>query len=143
MKRHIALQPLSREHHNGLLLAQLLRNDIPDYAGMPFDDIGKAIYAKEQFSSILEPHFQKEEIIFQLSKELSADVDLLINEVIAEHEVLKRLFNELNPSNTGSNQLHTIGWLLNDHIRKEERILFPLLEQYCPAALMNQFRLLL
>lgn len=143
MKRHIALQPLSREHHGALLLAQLLRNDVPDYAGLPSGNQEKAIYATKIFQETLVRHFEKEETIFNQSKGLLQDIDILIEEIIAEHTTLIRLFHELVPATVSSEQLHSLGQLLNTHIRKEERVLFPLLEQYCPAPLLEQFRLLL
>lgn len=143
MKRHIALQPLSREHHDALLLAQLLRNDVPDYAGLPSGNREKAIYATKIFQETLVRHFEKEETIFNQSKGLLQDIDILIEEIIAEHTTLIRLFHELVPATVSSEQLHSLGQLLNTHIRKEERVLFPLLEQYCPAPLLEQFRLLL
>jgi iron-sulfur cluster repair protein YtfE (RIC family) len=143
MKRHIALQPLSREHHQGLLLAQLLRNDAPDYRGLPTDLPGKIQYAIEQFQQLLLPHFKKEEILFQKSTGLHADLDSLIKDAIAEHTTLQKLFAALKEGTTDSHKLHTIGTLLYDHIRREERLLFPLLEHHCPPALLEQFRLLL
>lgn len=143
MKRHIALQPLSREHHGALLLAQLLRNDAPDYAGLPTDIQGKAAYAGNFFRETLQQHFEKEETIFNQSKGLATDLDTMIDETIAEHLLLKKLFNELNTPDISNDQLHTLGLLLNSHIRNEERVLFPLLEQYCSAELLEQFRLLL
>lgn len=142
MKRHISLQPLSREHHSALLLAQLLRNDAPDYQGLPADTDGKARYAVNFFNETLQLHFEKEETIFNQCKGLMLDLDAMIDETIAEHHLLKQLFNELNTPYANSNQLNSLGLLLNRHIRKEERVLFPLLEQNCPAALLEQFRLL-
>ncbi len=143
MKRHIALQPLSREHHGALLLAQLLRNDVPDYAGLPSDNFEKARYAKKIFHESLRRHFEKEEIIFTKSKGLKQDLDTLIEDALAEHKLLKQLFHELSNPHVNSDQLHALGQLLKTHIRKEERALFPLLEQHCPADLLEQFRLLL
>lgn len=143
MKRHIALQPLSREHHSALLLAQLLRNDAPDYAGLPSDNDGKTLYAVNFFNETLLQHFEKEELIFNQCKGLVHDLDTMIDETIAEHHVLKQLFSELNTLPVSNNQLHQTGLLLNSHIRKEERILFPLLEQHCSPELLEQFRLLL
>lgn len=143
MKRHIALQPLSREHHGALLLAQLLRNDAPDYAGLPSDNDGKALYAVNFFNETLLQHFEKEEHIFNQCRGLAHDVDSIIDQTIAEHQVLKQLFSNLNLPPASSDQLHSLGLLLNSHIRKEERILFPLLEQHCSPELLEQFRLLL
>ena len=54
MKRHESLAPLSREHHEGLILAQLLKKGAPAYRGLPTDLAGKLSYAREMFERILE-----------------------------------------------------------------------------------------
>ncbi|TDO26507.1 hemerythrin domain-containing protein [Sediminibacterium goheungense] len=143
MKRHIALQPLSREHHSGLLLAQLLRNDMPNYKGMPADTAGKIVYAKAYFQQTLLSHFEKEERIYEQCSGLTKELDTLLTEILAEHEALKQVFTQLDSVTTREDQLNEIGILLNDHIRKEEKQLFPMLEQYCDEALFEKFRLLL
>ena len=65
MKRHEALAPLSREHHNTLMLAQLLKKDAPVYKGLPANVKDKAVYALQQFEEMIKDHFQQEEIIFE------------------------------------------------------------------------------
>ncbi len=69
MKRHPALVPLSREHQKGLLLAQLIKKNAPDYNGLPNDLIGKMNYAKEVYNNELVQHFKdEEELVFPFSK---------------------------------------------------------------------------
>lgn len=143
MKRHISLQPLSREHHSGLLLAQLLRKDMPDYMGMPKDNAGKATYALTQFHEVLDEHFKKEENLLTLCKHMRPDLDILIDEVFAEHETLKAYFHQLDAAAVTEDQLDRIGQLLNNHIRKEERVLFPMLEHFCSVEQLEQFRQML
>lgn len=139
MKRHISLQPLSREHHGGLLLAQLLRKDMPDYTGMPKDNQGKATYALTQYETLLKAHFKKEEEILMLCKSMRPDLDILIEEVFAEHQTLNTYFSQLDAARVTTDQLDKLGQLLNDHIRKEERVLFPMLELFCSAEQLEQF----
>jgi len=38
--------------------------------------------------------------------------------------------------------LHVLGEKLTDHIRKEERVLFPLIEESCTAAMLNELKYL-
>ena len=45
MKRHEALAPLSRDHHEALILSQLLKKDSPAYKGLPVTVEGKVNYA--------------------------------------------------------------------------------------------------
>ena len=61
MKRHQALIPLSQDHHHGLLLAQLLKRNAPEYHGLPNDLLGKMQFAIEMFHKELDHHFRDEE----------------------------------------------------------------------------------
>ena len=61
MKRHTALIPLSQDHHHGLLLAQLIKKNAPEYKGLPKDLIGKMNYTNDIYNTELEHHFEDEE----------------------------------------------------------------------------------
>ena len=63
MKRHKALIPLSHDHHHGLLLAQLIKKNAPDYKGLPKDLNGKIKYTIDIYNSSLKQHFDDEEKI--------------------------------------------------------------------------------
>lgn len=143
MRRHLALQPLSREHHKGLLLAQLLRNDAPDYKGLPIDRKGKIIYAISSYKDELHNHFQKEEAILAIARSIKIELDQLIDEILNEHVLLRNQFDSLDTDSTTEEALHELGICLNNHIRKEERILFPLLESCCSESLLDHFRKML
>ena len=125
MKRHPALIPLSQDHHQGLLLAQLIKKDAPIYNGLPKDLIGKMNYAKEVYTDDLVQHFKdEEELVFPFLKEKNKEVDKLISEILNEHILLKQKILALDKNSDLINQLDEIGNLLDGHIRKEERILF-------------------
>ena len=125
MKRHPALIPLSQDHHQGLLLAQLIKKDAPDYNGLPKDLIGKMNYAKEVYTNDLVQHFKdEEELVFPFLKGKNKEVDKLISEILNEHILLKQKILSLDKNSDLINQLDEIGILLDEHIRKEERILF-------------------
>ena len=125
MKRHPALIPLSQDHHQGLLLAQLIKKDAPNYNGLPNDLIGKMNYAKEVYTNDLVQHFKdEEELVFPFLKGKNKEVDKLISEILNEHILLKQKIISLDKNSDLINQLDEIGILLDEHIRKEERILF-------------------
>jgi iron-sulfur cluster repair protein YtfE (RIC family) len=125
MKRHKALILLSHDHHKGLLLAQLLKKNAPPYKGLPTDHAGKMTYAIEAFKSDLTIHFNdEEEILFPLLRNKSAEIDELINELLDEHKKIKDGILSLQHSNDIVQDLDKIGVMLEQHIRKEERILF-------------------
>ena len=66
MKRHEALAPLSREHHEALILAQLLKKGVPAYKGLPTDTAGKISYARQLYADKLRRHFLDEEKILEI-----------------------------------------------------------------------------
>lgn len=130
MKRHQALQLISHDHHQGLILAQQLKKGAPEYKGMPSTLEGKKEYALSFYSSELVKHFEDEEtILFPLVIKKSEEVDRLIAEVISEHRRIESLINDLKKKNDPADLLDELGRLLENHIRKEERILFPKIEE--------------
>ena len=125
MKRHPALIPLSQDHHHGLLLAQLLKRNAPEYHGLPKDLPGKMDFAKEMYHKELEHHFKDEEqFVFPFLKRKDIDLDNLIYEILDEHIILKEKILLLTDNPDLGDQLDEIGRILDEHIRKEERILF-------------------
>lgn len=114
-KRHTALQPLSREHHHGLLLSWKIRSGF----NKNVDPIRIKTYTDWFFETHLIPHFETEEKhIFPI---LEHDNEL-VKRALAEHRRLKRLFSE---TETDPKTLSKIEEELEQHIRFEERILFP------------------
>ncbi|MFD1095564.1 hemerythrin domain-containing protein [Salegentibacter chungangensis] len=115
IKRHEALKPLSREHHQGLLLCMKIRRGIE--AGIEPERIKK--YTNWFWINHLVPHFREEEAyIFPI---LEKEDELFIR-VMAEHKNLKALFEEKSP--VDQNHLSQLADELEKHIRFEERILF-------------------
>ena len=127
-KRHKALQPLSREHHHGLLLSWKIRS------GFSKNVDPKRIkkYADWFFKTHLIPHFEKEEAhIFTILENDNG----LIKRALADHRRLNRLFNK-NEDNTKT--LSKIEEELEQHIRFEERVLFPEIQKVATEAQLKQ-----
>jgi len=130
MKRHPALHTLSHDHHQGLILAQQLKKGAPQYKGMPSTLEDKKEYTLSFYKTELVKHFQdEEEILFPAVKNKNAEVDKLIAEIISEHRKMESLVNELEKTEHLENVLDDFGWLLEKHIRKEERELFVEIEK--------------
>jgi len=141
MKRHDALAPLSREHHDALILAQLLKKNAPPYRDLPHSTDGKAGYAKKMFKSILQEHFSKEEIMMDKVKDYHDEIKRLALEIVAEHEQLANAFSSLDNNTDIETSLDNLGRALEAHIRKEERILFPLIQLHCPPEILSTIEL--
>ena len=139
MKRHETLTPLSREHHGALILARLLRTNAPAYKGLPQDTKGKLLYAINYFKTDLQQHFNKEETLLHYVKKYNRTIEILTGEIILEHLQLTAMFETLEQSNEITLAMDKLGQLLEDHIRKEERILFPLIQEHCPENILQAF----
>jgi len=127
-KRHKALQLLSREHHHGLLLSWKIRT------GFNKNISPERIksYADWFFKNHLIPHFEMEEShIFPI---LDANNEL-VKRALAEHRRLNRLFTE-NDDNIKT--LMKIEEELEQHIRFEERVLFPEIQKVATEEQMIQ-----
>lgn len=138
MKRHEALIPLSRDHHGTLILARLLRSDAPSFKGLPLDAKGKAEYALKHYREELLEHFEQEEKMIPMIKGINATLDSLLACMKAEHQELHSLFNSINLDQELSTQLDTIGRALESHVRKEDRVIFPLIQECCAEEVLNK-----
>lgn len=139
MKRHETLQPLSREHHEVLVLAQLLKKDAPPYKGLPRDTEGKAQYALDFYSKHIVSHFYTEEkILFPAVSGYNARIDDLIAELQAEHSQIISLFEQLKLGISKAETMDKLGRLLTHHVRKEERELFESIQASVPPAVLEK-----
>jgi hemerythrin-like domain-containing protein len=127
MKRIPALQPLSREHHTALTLAKACER-----AAQSRDEerVGKTCQRVLQaFSDELEPHFQVEEqSLLPLLR--SAGNTALEQRTLEDHRQLRALLSGLRRNDIET--LGSFGKLLTEHVRFEERELFPALEHLMP-----------
>lgn len=137
MKRHEALAPISREHHAALLLAQLLKKDAPAYKDMPEKPEEKRVYAIQFFKNNLRAHFTKEEKMLAKLWQYHTTINSLALEVYKEHVELVELFNKLDHAENLVAAMDAAGRALEKHIRKEERVLFPLIQEHCPEDVLN------
>ncbi|WP_431135189.1 hemerythrin domain-containing protein [Psychroserpens mesophilus] len=131
-KRHKALQPLSREHHHGLLLSWKIRTGF----NKNIEPERMRTYANWFFENHLIPHFEIEEAhIFPI---LKPDHEL-IKRALAEHRRLKRLFSE---TENDTKTLSKIEEELEKHIRFEERVLFPEIQKVATETQLKQIEII-
>lgn len=118
IKRSKELQPLSREHHQGLLLSWKIRKGLDN--GTPPEKIME--YAAWFYREHLVPHFEVEE---KLLFPILGNEHPLIVRALEEHHQLTALFG----SEASAELLRKIETELENHIRFEERILFGEIEK--------------
>lgn len=119
MKRHVALQHLSREHHQALKLARLAC--FAADSGSPEAITQAAGTINERFPDELEPHFQTEEDDLLPTLGALGEQDLVVR-TLAEHSELRQLNRQLVEPDGAT--LARFGNLLREHVRFEERELF-------------------
>ncbi|MDE3235541.1 MAG: hemerythrin domain-containing protein [Bacteroidota bacterium] len=133
IKRSEALQPLSRQHHNGLLFCLLLGKGLKKQAALKIlQDFCIAFYEED-----LLLHFQLEEHNLLI---LSTKYPLLAEGIARmkdEHTLISELFTSLR-TKIKAETLSSIETVVEQHIRFEERQLFPLIEStITPQELQN------
>lgn len=137
MKRHEALVPLSREHHQLLILAQVLKQDVPAYKNMPSTPEAQRTYALDRYQQILSPHFRwEEEVLLPLAERYGDKLTTMAQQVRDEHRELRAAFDRLvdAPTSDLPQQLDLLGRQLAAHVRFEERRFFETLQDTLPAA---------
>jgi len=121
MKRHVQLQPLSRQHHNGLLAALLLKKGIKKAA----DPKDMAAFIIDFWYKDLEDHFKAEEDVL-LPAVASVDFDKeLIDTLKEEHALLRSYVYFLQEDPVNVEIIEQFHILLERHIRFEEQLFFP------------------
>jgi hemerythrin superfamily protein len=114
IKRHEALQPWSREHHQGLLLSWKIKKGF----ALNVDPQRIKDYCDWFWKTHLIPHFETEEkYIFPILGEENH----LIEQALDDHGQLRAMFEQTEADTDVLSQIES---LLNDHIRFEERVLF-------------------
>ncbi len=123
IKRNKSLVPLSKEHHDGLLLVWKIKQ------GLHFKIEYMRImnYILHVFEQELAPHFQQEETL--LFSKLPQTDELRIKAETQHAAIRQQVAAFKTLPGTDEKTLTSFGKLLDEHIRFEERILFPHLEQ--------------
>ena len=142
MKRHPALVPLAQEHHHELAHARrLLRAANAE----PEQRLAAARAYVEAFFAETVGHFRREEeILFPLYLRHAGSTPVL-ERILREHMELHGLVRALRAAAAAGDippeALRTLGDLLHDHVRVEERELFEAIERVVPAAELEGVRL--
>ena len=128
MKRSLALQPLSRDHHKGLEVALRLRRasaETAPQAGGAFLDYWRR-HGRHHFRS-------EEEILLPAFALYGDSRHPLVARVLLDHLAIRAKARELDEdADQPLEALQELGLQLADHIRLEERELFPLIEATIP-----------
>lgn len=121
MKRDARLRELSRDHHHALVLARFIQAMcVRDCIEEDAIDI-----VRERFTAEIAPHFLVEEMLLSALEGLGAED--LVTRTRAEHATMLRLVEHAAGSDPAP--LRELAQLLVEHVRFEERELYPVCEE--------------
>jgi mannose-6-phosphate isomerase-like protein (cupin superfamily) len=128
VKRSSALASLSRDHRQALFISHKLRKACPETADRVRIDL--RAYWDEHGGT----HFRaEEEVLFPAYAARADPYDPLLARLLCDHVAIRHRIQALDhDSPQHSAALHELGRLINQHVRLEERELFPLIEAALP-----------
>jgi hypothetical protein len=131
MRRDVRLRELSRDHHHALVLARY----IEALCAREAVDADAVALVRERFDSEIRPHFATEDILLDALE--GRGVDELVSRTRDEHTTMLRLLERA--STTDAPCLCELARLLADHVRFEERELYPACEERLPPEVLERF----
>lgn len=129
MKRDPRLHGLSSDHHHALVLARRLLRATAQQRRDPV----RIEQVRERLERELAPHFAVEEELLLPALRAAGETEA-VERTLAEHRTLRSALCE--PGET--DRLARFAELLTEHVRFEERELFPLCEAHVPARLLDE-----
>lgn len=138
MKRDLSLARLSRDHHVALVVARRLNRATESDA----EDARDAFLTYWQRDG--REHFRQEEEILLPGFARFGDPDTpVVAAVLVDHVRVRALAVEITSGTVDLELLHALGALLERHVRREERELFPLIEAAVPQYELQRLAALL
>ena len=131
--RHPSLILLSHDHHHGLALALRCRKQaLGQLKPMGAEGLReRAREFREFFAHNLVNHFRaEEEVLFPQLAARVPESGEIIDVLLREHEQIQSAIPNLDADRGLAKLVFDLGDLLERHIRKEERELFPLFEEH-------------
>ena len=121
---------MSHDHHTGLVFAWRLKQGIAIEAS----ELQMRAYIMYFWDNDLKRHFGEEEnlLLTQLS-----DSDPMKIRTLQEHKSIRELVHLIDSSDERKDRIQQLSKLVHDHIRFEERQLFPYLERALSATQLN------
>lgn len=130
MKRDPALTGLSHDHHDALFAALKLKRATEETAAA----------AREALATYWEGHGRahfrlEEEVLFPAYARHGDPYDELIARALCDHVAIRQMVAAVSEDpQAPPERLHALGELMSEHVRLEERQLFPKIEQALPGA---------
>lgn len=137
MKRDENLLTLSQEHHDGLVVVMCVKRGCE----LGVNPSTVADYVMDVWKNHLDPHFRAEEEILLPAIPHGDDYKARL---LSEHATIRDLVEKIRQRDEELPQtLRTFAGILDDHIRFEERELFPFAEKDIPPEKLSEVGYLL
>ncbi|GEL77552.1 hemerythrin domain-containing protein [Tenuibacillus multivorans] len=140
MRRHEALNPLSHHHHHTLMMAKDMKRVGADQSTKTYKQLIREMI--DFWENDGEFHFRdEEEVLVPLYLEHLDEIETeLVKEMLYQHAQIRSLIHELREKNLTSSyeKMRRLGELLYEHVRLEERQLFPIMEKVIPEKYLYQ-----
>lgn len=134
MQRDKNLYPLSHQHHNGLMAVLLLKKGLQKNA----DTLVMSDFILAAWNDELNGHFIAEEEHLKPSLLQLPQLQKLYDQMMQEHQQIRSVIDALEKKNIQTELIASFRDLLEMHIRFEERMLFPFIEQHATAEVLNE-----
>ncbi len=131
MKRNPSLEPFSRDHNVGLILVRQLIQSAKE-SDQACRQVAQVL--SQYWKDELEDHFVEEE---ELLTPLIPDEELR-SRLVGDHRDFAQYVGLSDSGSCKPADLESMGRLLNDHIRWEERVLFPSIERTATTSQLSE-----
>ncbi len=132
MQRDKNLYPLSHQHHNGLMAVLLLKKGLAKHA----DVVVMGTFILSVWENELRTHFLQEEVQLHPDVLQIPALTQLYHQMKTEHHQIRKIIDDLRNGLLSVETIRLFHQLLEQHIRFEERILFPFIETHIAAEQM-------
>lgn len=132
IKRHESLKPLSRHHMVGLHLAIKLKRAGTEDSRLTIKEIIED--ARGFWIPDGNQHFREEEEVLlpMFARYAQIDRPEIIKMLLEHVQIRSQIESLIDSHNPSLDEMHELGFLLEKHIRTEERVIFPIIEKSIP-----------
>lgn len=131
-RRHEALHPLTHHHHHALVAAMKLKKAGTQKGELTLGELKREL--RDFWDPGGQEHFREEEEIVLPVYSRYAELNIPeIIEMLLEHVQIRGMVQEvLDIPDVSFERMNELGQLLEVHVRKEERVVFPMIEDAIP-----------
>ena len=140
IKRHEALHPLSHHHTQALFIALKLKQVGTEKSKFSIGEVKQDV--QDFWETEGNEHFREEEEILLTAFAQYASIERPeIEEMLLEHvKIRAQMDTLLQKEEIDISLMNDLGVLLESHIRKEERIIFPMIEEALPEEKLQELK---